>query len=299
MRQHWPENRTENHTATSCASVAGQPDTKRTQFLCVATRARSVEIARPPAPPGLPPDPFADDPTPSAWSDRAWPAPPDQQERDGRRGRHTIWPYTKLCWRTRVRGLVVCCDECRLEPTITTGTCCVQSVTLLIDGTVTRTSRPTSRIRTRHLGFLPGYADTSLRQRQRQTRTGSAAAIALAGASDFHRAFPVSAAPVRRLVGRFQPGVQLSPGSRVLTDGVRGWLPPWTWSSAWGSRDAWAPTVQLPMQARGVGGSTTGASQVTVSTERPEPQGWTASRGPQRGVSGRASLHHWCPGSPR
>ncbi len=58
-----------------------------------------------------------------------------------------------------------------------------------------------------------------------------------------------------------------------------GWLPPWTWSSAWGSRDACRHRqFQLPMQASGVGGDDWGQRKESRVSRRTRAAGLAASR---------------------
>lgn len=69
-------------------------------------------------PPGLPPDPFADDPCdPSAALDAVEPGQPlDQQERMAvEADLADLAVYEALLAHKGIRGLVVCCDECQQD----------------------------------------------------------------------------------------------------------------------------------------------------------------------------------------
>ena len=69
-------------------------------------------------PPGLPPDPFADDPCdPSAALDALEPGQPlDPQERTAvEADLADLAVYEALLAHKGIRGLVVCCDECQQD----------------------------------------------------------------------------------------------------------------------------------------------------------------------------------------
>jgi len=90
-------------------------------------------------PPGLPPDPFADDPCdPSAALDAIEPGQPlDPQERVAvEADLADLAVYEALLAHKGIRGLVVCCDECQQDHYHDWDMLRANLLQLLVDGTV-------------------------------------------------------------------------------------------------------------------------------------------------------------------
>lgn len=131
-------------------------------------------------PPGLPPDPFADDPCdPSAALEAVEPGQPlDQQERMAvEADLADLAVYEALLAHKGIRGLVVCCDECQQDHYHDWDMLRSNLLQLLIDGTVrphepAYDPEPDSYVTWDYCRDMPMLRST----RQHQTRTGSAAA---------------------------------------------------------------------------------------------------------------------------
>jgi hypothetical protein len=90
-------------------------------------------------PPGLPPDPFADDPCdPSSALDALEPGQPlDSQERIAvEADLADLAVYEALLAHKGIRGLVVCCDECQQDHYHDWDMLRANLLQLLVDGTV-------------------------------------------------------------------------------------------------------------------------------------------------------------------
>ena len=127
-------------------------------------------------PPGLPPDPFADDPCdPSAALDAVEPGQPlDQQERVAvEADLADLAVYEALLAHKGIRGLVVCCDECQQDHYHDWDMLRANLLQLLIDGTVRPHDPPTipNPMRTSP-GITAGATPTPRSMRRRQTPTG-------------------------------------------------------------------------------------------------------------------------------
>lgn len=97
-------------------------------------------------PPGLPPDPFADDPNdPSAALDELEPGQPlDPQERAAvEADLADLAIYEALLAHRGIRGLVVCCDDCQQDHYHDWDMLRANLLQLLADGTVRPHERPT------------------------------------------------------------------------------------------------------------------------------------------------------------
>lgn len=105
----------------------------------ITARLRRLWSVRDHLPPGLPPDPFADDPCdPSAALDAVEPGQPlDQQERMAvEADLADLAVYEALLVHKGIRGLVVCCDECQQDHYHDWDMLRANLLQLLIDGTV-------------------------------------------------------------------------------------------------------------------------------------------------------------------
>jgi hypothetical protein len=120
-------------------------------------------------PPGLPPDPFADDPAdPSAALDAAEPAQPlDPQERIAvEADLADLAVYEALLAHQGIRGLVVCCDECQQDHYHDWDMLRANLLQLLVDGTVrphepAYDPEPDAYVT---WDYCRGYADASLNE---------------------------------------------------------------------------------------------------------------------------------------
>lgn len=120
-------------------------------------------------PPGLPPDPFADDPCdPSAALDAVEPGQPlDQQERMAvEADLADLAVYEALLAHKGIRGLVVCCDECQQDHYHDWDMLRANLLQLLIDGTVrphepAYDPEPDAYVT---WDYCRGYADASLNE---------------------------------------------------------------------------------------------------------------------------------------
>ncbi|CAN5505002.1 hypothetical protein BH11ACT7_BH11ACT7_22420 [soil metagenome] len=120
-------------------------------------------------PPGLPPDPFADDPAdPSAALDAIEPGQPlDPQERTAvEADLADLAVYEALLAHKGIRGLVVCCDECQQDHYHDWDMLRANLLQLLIDGTVrphepAYDPEPDSYVT---WDYCRGYADASLNE---------------------------------------------------------------------------------------------------------------------------------------
>jgi len=120
-------------------------------------------------PPGLPPDPFADDPCdPSAALDAVEPGQPlDQQERVAvEADLADLAVYEALLAHKGIRGLVVCCDECQQDHYHDWDMLRANLLQLLIDGTVrphepAYDPEPDAYVT---WDYCRGYADASLNE---------------------------------------------------------------------------------------------------------------------------------------
>ncbi len=120
-------------------------------------------------PPGLPPDPFADDPCdPSAALEDVEPGQPlDQQERLAvEADLADLAVYEALLAHKGIRGLVVCCDECQQDHYHDWDMLRANLLQLLIDGTVrphepAYDPEPDAYVT---WDYCRGYADASLNE---------------------------------------------------------------------------------------------------------------------------------------
>jgi hypothetical protein len=120
-------------------------------------------------PPGLPPDPFADDPCdPSAALDAVEPGQPlDLQERTAvEADLADLAVYEALLAHRGIRGLVVCCDECEQDHYHDWDMLRANLLQLLIDGTVrphepAYDPEPDAYVT---WDYCRGYADASLNE---------------------------------------------------------------------------------------------------------------------------------------
>jgi hypothetical protein len=120
-------------------------------------------------PPGLPPDPFADDPCdPSAALDALEPGQPlDPQERAAvEADLADLAVYEALLAQRGIRGLVVCCDECNSDHYHDWDMLRANLLQLLVDGTVrphepAYDPEPDSYVT---WDYCRGYADASMNQ---------------------------------------------------------------------------------------------------------------------------------------
>ena len=120
-------------------------------------------------PPGLPPDPFADDPCdPSAALDDVEPGQPlDPQERMAvEADLADLAVYEALLAHKGVRGLVVCCDECQQDHYHDWDMLRANLLQLLVDGTVrphepAYDPEPDAYVT---WDYCRGYADASLNE---------------------------------------------------------------------------------------------------------------------------------------
>jgi Family of unknown function (DUF5319) len=120
-------------------------------------------------PPGLPPDPFADDPCdPSAALEAVEPGQPlDQQERMAvEADLADLAVYEALLAHKGIRGLVVCCDECQQDHYHDWDMLRANLLQLLIDGTVrphepAYDPEPDAYVT---WDYCRGYADASLNE---------------------------------------------------------------------------------------------------------------------------------------
>lgn len=120
-------------------------------------------------PPGLPPDPFADDPCdPSAALDAVELGQPlDQQERMAvEADLADLAVYEALLAHKGIRGLVVCCDECQQDHYHDWDMLRANLLQLLIDGTVrphepAYDPEPDAYVT---WDYCRGYADASLNE---------------------------------------------------------------------------------------------------------------------------------------
>ncbi|BBZ84774.1 Uncharacterised protein [Mycobacteroides abscessus] len=120
-------------------------------------------------PPGLPPDPFADDPhDPSAALDAIEPGQPlDPQERIAvEEDLADLAVYEALLAHKGIRGLVVCCDECQQDHYHDWDMLRANLLQLLVDGTV-RPHEPAFDPEPEAYvtwDYCRGYADASLNE---------------------------------------------------------------------------------------------------------------------------------------
>lgn len=120
-------------------------------------------------PPGLPPDPFADDPCdPSAALDAIEPGQPlDPQERIAvEADLADLAVYEALLAHKGIRGLVVCCDECQQDHYHDWDMLRANLLQLLVDGTVrphepAYDPEPDAYVT---WDYCRGYADASLNE---------------------------------------------------------------------------------------------------------------------------------------
>ncbi|GAB1813887.1 DUF5319 domain-containing protein [Mycobacterium sp. MUNTM1] len=130
---------------------------------------RRLEDVRDHLPPGLPPDPFADDPCdPSAALEAVEPGQPlDQQERMAvEADLADLAVYEALLAHKGIRGLVVCCDECQQDHYHDWDMLRANLLQLLIDGTVrphepAYDPEPDAYVT---WDYCRGYADASLNE---------------------------------------------------------------------------------------------------------------------------------------
>ena len=135
----------------------------------MTARLRTLGGVRDHLPPGLPPDPFADDPyDPSAALDAVEPGQPlDQQERMAvEADLADLAVYEALLAHKGIRGLVVCCDECQQDHYHDWDMLRANLLQLLIDGTVrphepAYDPEPDSYVT---WDYCRGYADASLNE---------------------------------------------------------------------------------------------------------------------------------------
>ncbi len=120
-------------------------------------------------PPGLPPDPFADDPSdPSAALDAIEPGQPlDPQERSAvEADLADLAVYETLLAHKGIRGLVVCCDDCQQDHYHDWDMLRANLLQLLVDGTVrphepAYDPEPDAYVT---WDYCRGYADASLNE---------------------------------------------------------------------------------------------------------------------------------------
>jgi Family of unknown function (DUF5319) len=130
---------------------------------------RRVEGVRDHIPPGLPPDPFADDPLdPSAALDAIEPGQPlDPQERTAvEADLADLAVYEALLANKGIRGLVVSCDECQQDHYHDWDMLRANLLQLLVDGTVrphepAYDPEPDAYVT---WDYCRGYADASLNE---------------------------------------------------------------------------------------------------------------------------------------
>ena len=135
----------------------------------MTARLRTLEGVRDHLPPGLPPDPFADDPCdPSAALEAVEPGQPlDQQERMAvEADLADLAVYEALLAHKGIRGLVVCCDECQQDHYHDWDMLRANLLQLLIDGTVrphepAYDPEPDAYVT---WDYCRGYADASLNE---------------------------------------------------------------------------------------------------------------------------------------
>jgi len=135
----------------------------------IPARLRRLGGVRDHLPPGLPPDPFADDPCdPSAALEAVEPGQPlDQQERMAvEADLADLAVYEALLAHKGIRGLVVCCDECQQDHYHDWDMLRANLLQLLIDGTVrphepAYDPEPDAYVT---WDYCRGYADASLNE---------------------------------------------------------------------------------------------------------------------------------------
>lgn len=140
----------------------------------IPVRLRSVGHVRDHLPPGLPPDPFADDPCdPSAALDAIEPGQPlDPQERTAvEADLADLAVYEALLAHKGIRGLVVCCDECQQDHYHDWDMLRANLLQLLVDGTVrphepAYDPEPDAYVT---WDYCRGYADASLNEATSET----------------------------------------------------------------------------------------------------------------------------------
>ncbi len=145
------------------------PPTCRQSAGAIAVRLRSVGLVRDHLPPGLPPDPFADDPAdPTGALDALEPGQPlDAQERMAvEADLADLAVYEALLVPKGIRGLVVCCDECQQDHYHDWDMLRANLLQLLVDGTVRPHEpafdpEPDSYVT---WDYCRGYADASLNE---------------------------------------------------------------------------------------------------------------------------------------
>src|SRR5262245_12569126 len=148
------------------------PDTQVTRLPTAGAMPvllRSVGLVRDHLPPGLPPDPFADDPCdPSAALDALEPGQPlDPQERTAvEADLADLAVYEALLAHKGIRGLVVCCDECQQDHYHDWDMLRANLLQLLVDGTVrphepAYDPEPDAYVT---WDYCRGYADASLNE---------------------------------------------------------------------------------------------------------------------------------------
>lgn len=135
----------------------------------IPARLRRLVCVRDHLPPGLPPDPFADDPCdPSAALEAVEPGQPlDAQERMAvEADLADLAVYEALLAHKGIRGLVVCCDECQQDHYHDWDMLRANLLQLLIDGTVrphepAYDPEPDAYVT---WDYCRGYADASLNE---------------------------------------------------------------------------------------------------------------------------------------
>ncbi len=135
----------------------------------IPAQLRRLVCVRDHLPPGLPPDPFADDPCdPSAALEAVEPGQPlDAQERMAvEADLADLAVYEALLAHKGIRGLVVCCDECQQDHYHDWDMLRANLLQLLIDGTVrphepAYDPEPDAYVT---WDYCRGYADASLNE---------------------------------------------------------------------------------------------------------------------------------------
>jgi hypothetical protein len=169
------------------AILSAHPDrgehARRARDMAAGQRIQRWREARPAAycghvrdylPPGLPPDPFADDPCdPSAALDAVEPGQPlDPQERMAvEADLADLAVYEALLAHKGIRGLVVCCDECQQDHYHDWDMLRANLLQLLVDGTVrphepAYDPEPDAYVT---WDYCRGYADASLNEATSET----------------------------------------------------------------------------------------------------------------------------------
>ena len=171
-------------------------------------------------PPGLPPDPFADDPSdPSAALDAVEPGQPlDPQERMAvEADLADLAVYEALLAHKGIRGLVVCCDECQQDHYHDWDMLRANLLQLLVDGTVrphepAYDPEPDAYVT---WDYCRGYADASLNEATSDTsRSREYRGSPLSGSILFSRTDGNSDPADLRAVARFRPSARRGLRSR-------------------------------------------------------------------------------------